>query len=164
MNHKIRWRIVELLQETEKLAYTELLEELNISKGSLNHHLTRLMEAGIIDNYAEGEFRGLYSSYYKLSAFGTDFAKGLLSSVEVTIPIQTTKSDHTRTGLILEDFDNKSSEHVYITSLLQELLSTKHESEKRNILNPQDIAKKGYFSSIMFRKMEKQQKKLPRCI
>lgn len=91
LNHDIRWRIVELIQEEETLAYTELLEKLNIQKGSLSHHLNRLMEAGILDNYAKEEFGGPYNSYYKLSRFGKDFVVGLLSSVEMTIPIEAPK-------------------------------------------------------------------------
>lgn len=88
LNHDIRWRIVELIQEEETLAYTELLKKLNIQKGSLSHHLNRLMEAGILDNYAKEEFGGPYSSYYKLSRFGEDFVAGLLSSVEMTLFIE----------------------------------------------------------------------------
>ena len=85
LDHDIRWRIVELIEETRGLSYTELLEALGIQKGSLTHHLNRLMEGGIIDNYSEKEFRGPYNSYYRLSRFGKDFLDGLLSSIEFTL-------------------------------------------------------------------------------
>lgn len=87
-----RWKIIELLQESEGLAYTELLNCLGIQKGSLSHHLSKLMEAGIIDNYSQDDFRGPYFSYYKLSQFGKDVISGLLSSVEVPIITKITKS------------------------------------------------------------------------
>jgi DNA-binding transcriptional ArsR family regulator len=85
-----RRRIVEFLQESEEMAYTELLDRLDLRKGSLNHHLNKLLEAGIIDNYAQGDFAGPYNSYYKLSRFGKDMISGILSSVEVSIVTKTT--------------------------------------------------------------------------
>ena len=88
VDHDLRWRILTLVQEKDKLAYTELLKELSIRKGSLTHHLNKLMEAGLLDNYAGEEFGDEYSSYYKLSLFGKDFIEGLLSSVQETWPFR----------------------------------------------------------------------------
>ena len=85
LDNERRWRIVELVQDNEELAYTELLRILDVRKGSLTHHLNILMEGGILDNYSKGGFGGPYSSYYRLSRFGRDFLAGLLSSVEFTI-------------------------------------------------------------------------------
>jgi DNA-binding HxlR family transcriptional regulator len=89
LSHQIRWRIIELIQEHEKLSYTEMLQRLAIHKGSLTHHLNRLMEAGMIDNYSEDGFFGPFSSYYQLSPFGKDLLMGLLSSFQFKpIPIR----------------------------------------------------------------------------
>jgi DNA-binding transcriptional ArsR family regulator len=88
LDHDTRWRIIELIQDKQKLSYTELLQGLSVRKGTLTHHLNRLMEAGIIDNFAGDDFAGPYSSYYELSRFGKDFIAGLLSSVQVLLPFQ----------------------------------------------------------------------------
>jgi len=91
LDHSLRWRIVELLQENDGSAYTELLELLKIPKGSLTHHLNRLMENGIIDNYSKEEFTGPYSSYYRLSSFGQGIIDGILSSIQMEPVIRTKK-------------------------------------------------------------------------
>ena len=91
ISHPTRWCIIELLQVNNRLAYTELLNSLNTSKGLLNHHLNKLTEAGLVDNYAQGEFGSQYSSYYSLSRFGKDFTDGLLSSVEEISVIDSSK-------------------------------------------------------------------------
>lgn len=91
LDHTLRWRIVELLQERDESAYTELLGILNIPKGSLTHHLNKLMENGIIDNYSKEEFGGPYSSYYRLSSFGKDLIAGILSSIQIESIIDTKK-------------------------------------------------------------------------
>lgn len=93
IDHNLRWHIVELLQERNESAYTELLGTLNIPKGSLTHHLNRLMENGIIDNYSKEEFGGPYSSYYRLSDFGKDLVTGILSSIQIE-PVIDTKEKH----------------------------------------------------------------------
>jgi DNA-binding transcriptional ArsR family regulator len=86
LDNNIRWRIVEMLQKREESAYTELLGVLNVPKGSLTHHLNKLMESGIIDNFSKEEFGGPFSSYYRLSSFGNDMINGILSSIQI-LPI-----------------------------------------------------------------------------
>ena len=86
LSHNTRWNIIEVLQQSD-MSYTELLKTVDIQKGSLTHHLNKLMYAGLVDNYSQGKFSGPYNSYYRLSAFGKDFLEFLLSSVEVAIPI-----------------------------------------------------------------------------
>lgn len=88
LDYDLRWRLIELIQEKEELSYTELLRKLRVKKGSLSHHLNRLMEGGILDNFSKKEFGGPYTSYYKLSQFGRDFLDGLLSSVEFGLFLQ----------------------------------------------------------------------------
>ena len=99
LSHKTRWEIIEALQQSE-LSYTELLKTIDIPKGSLNHHLIKIMEAGLIDNYSQGEFSGPYSSYYRLSSFGKNILRSLLSSVEVVIPAVITKKHIEKEDLI----------------------------------------------------------------
>jgi len=88
LDHDTRWKIVELIQEKKRLAYTELFRYLKVRKGTLTHHLNKLMENGILDNYAGENFDDPYSSYYELSRFGKDFISGLLSSIQVSLPFQ----------------------------------------------------------------------------
>jgi len=84
INHNIRWRIVELIKENGRMAYTELYMRLGVRKGSLNYHLDALMESGLLDNYASKEFGSQYNSYYEFSRFGKDFVEGILSSIVIT--------------------------------------------------------------------------------
>jgi DNA-binding transcriptional ArsR family regulator len=85
LSHRIRWRIVDLFLENESLSYTELLLRLKVRKGTLTHHLNRLMESGLIDNYSGEDFGDTFSSYYQLSSFGKDLVTGILSSVQFNV-------------------------------------------------------------------------------
>jgi len=119
LDHDLRWRIVELLQEKNESAYTELLEMLNIPKGSLTHHLDKLMENGIIDNYSKEEFGGPYSSYYRLSSFGKDIIAGILSSIQIEPVIQTKKEHAVRE---ISTFETYESGRYADFSRLEEML------------------------------------------
>lgn len=85
LSHRTRWRIVDSFLENDSLSYTELLLRLKVRKGTLTHHLNRLMESGLIDNYSGRDFGDPFSSYYQLSPFGKDLVTGILSSVQFKI-------------------------------------------------------------------------------
>ncbi len=97
LGHELRWCIVERLQQSD-LSYTELLRSIKVSKGRLTHHLNRLMESGLVDNFSQGYVKEPYSSYYRLSDFGKDFISALLISVEV-VPIRSLRSEENSTVL-----------------------------------------------------------------
>ena len=84
LSHKTRWDIIAKLQQ-QQLSYTELLNNTGMRKGSLTHHLNKLMDAGLIDNFSQGTISGPYSSYYRLSRFGKDFLTSLISSIEIPL-------------------------------------------------------------------------------
>jgi DNA-binding HxlR family transcriptional regulator len=99
LDSDLRWRIIELIYEGD-LSYTELLRKLEIRKGSLTHHLNKLIENGILDNYSMKEFGDPYNSYYRLSSFARDLIDGLLSSIKVvtfdelkSTPVELVKTD-----------------------------------------------------------------------
>jgi DNA-binding transcriptional ArsR family regulator len=86
LDHPIRWHIVELIEDEGELSYTELLSRLRIRKGSLTHHLNRLMEGGLMDNFSKNELGDSYHSYYSLSRFGQDFVNSLEYSTAIESP------------------------------------------------------------------------------
>lgn len=95
LDHHTRWRIIELIQSNQKLSYTELLQSLSVRKGTLTHHLNKLMESGIIDNYSGEEFSGPYTSYYELSRFGKDFLAALISPFKLRTLFRAVKTKDT---------------------------------------------------------------------
>lgn len=119
LGYNVRWSIIELIQKNEEMAYTELLRTLNIRKGSLTHHLNRLMETGIIDNYSKEEFGGPYSSYYQLSRFGKDLVTGLLSSIQFPLVVK----EKRRAPKIVEFRAYTPKKHIGYSGQLPELLA-----------------------------------------
>jgi DNA-binding transcriptional ArsR family regulator len=118
LDNDVRWRIVELVHENQNLSYTELLQRLWVRKGSLTHHLNRLMEAGILDNYSGENFGGSYTSYYKLSRYGRDFVAGLLSSVKVNLPFHRVASTDMMTLMKIKTCARRQNDYL-ISNFLQ---------------------------------------------
>ena len=75
-----RQEIISKLTNT-RLAYTELKNQLGFTNGNLNHHLSELIKAGIINRYLGLDEPGPYEKYYSLTNFGHDLLEGLFNSL-----------------------------------------------------------------------------------
>jgi predicted transcriptional regulator len=69
LGHKQTWSIINILQQEKQLSYTELKAKTNMQKGSLNHHLNKLMDTGLVDNFSQDIISGPYKSFYRNSNF-----------------------------------------------------------------------------------------------
>ena len=76
-----RWRILESLLTNEELSYTQILDILEIRKGSLTNHLKNLIFGNILENYTRQSIGERYDSFYKLTRFGKDLIDGLVGSL-----------------------------------------------------------------------------------
>lgn len=82
LSNGTRLEIIDLLGKAD-LSYTQLLESTRIRKGSLNNHLNKLMNAGLVNNYSKGTFSRPHKSFYRLSRYGGDFLASLLATIEI---------------------------------------------------------------------------------
>ncbi len=73
IDNEIRMQLVVELLKKDELSYTQLLNILNIRKGSLTHHLIELAKGTLIRNYAKEEVTSEYESFYSLTRFGEFF-------------------------------------------------------------------------------------------
>lgn len=74
-----RRRIIIDLHETGSLSYSKIRERIELSKGTLNYHLKKLLSAGLVRNYIDDHTEP-YSSYYEVSEFGVSIIDNLLAS------------------------------------------------------------------------------------
>jgi DNA-binding transcriptional ArsR family regulator len=72
-------------------SYTELQKALKIRKGSLTHHLKRLMKAGLVRNYSKGRLARPFDSFYTTTSFGKDLLEAIMKSFQ-PIELVPTKS------------------------------------------------------------------------
>ena len=81
LDNAIRFTILTLLSKHQELSFTELNEILKIKKGSLAHHLEKLMNAALVKNYSKKELKGPYDSYYAPTEFGKIFLSAIFESL-----------------------------------------------------------------------------------
>ena len=70
LGHANRRRIIGELQNASSMTYTELKDAVAIGKGTLNHHLTILLKAGIVRNSTEVGPSGDVHSFYEVAPLG----------------------------------------------------------------------------------------------
>jgi len=56
LNHKLRQQILKVINETEKLAVTEIYVKLRLEQSVASQHLAILRKAGIVSTKREGKF------------------------------------------------------------------------------------------------------------
>jgi DNA-binding HxlR family transcriptional regulator len=88
LGDKHRRQILIYLKEKGALAYSELQSITSLEKGTLNHHLERMMTGAVIRNF-RGEFpTSQYNSYYELSGIGRRLVESIFAAF--TPPVQST--------------------------------------------------------------------------
>ncbi|HBL83975.1 MAG: transcriptional regulator [Clostridiales bacterium GWF2_38_85] len=75
-----RLMILEMLQSGEKCA-CKILEEMNIAQSTLSHHMTILVDSGIVSARKDGKW-----TRYSLSEEGIKYAKDLLNQLTTIKP------------------------------------------------------------------------------
>jgi DNA-binding transcriptional ArsR family regulator len=80
LGDKNRREILIHLKNKGALAYSELQVATSLEKGTLNHHLERLMAGALIRNYRGESPANQYSSFYELSSIGGRLIENILES------------------------------------------------------------------------------------
>lgn len=83
--NKTRRQILLTLLDKSSLSYSEIKNNFQISKGTLNHHLHILVRSGLIRNFAVSSPGDPYKSYYTMTNFGHKFLDGLRQTLEPKI-------------------------------------------------------------------------------
>lgn len=63
VNHKLRQRIIELLEENEKMTVTEIYIKLRLEQSVASQHLAILRRAGVVNTERQGKY-----IYYSLNS------------------------------------------------------------------------------------------------
>jgi len=77
LDNDYRTAIFVALYKDGELSFSELLNELGISKAKLNYHLGKLMESGLVHHYFKHELGAENYSFYNISALGQSFFENL---------------------------------------------------------------------------------------
>jgi predicted transcriptional regulator len=91
LDNEYRQRILLILNEEEKLSFSEISERINISRPLLANHLKKLSRTLLIDHFYEHAVGNEEFSYYKISSFG----KALLGNMFGTLYFKKTKTEIT---------------------------------------------------------------------
>jgi len=60
-----------------EFSYSEILDQFDLKKGTLTHHIHHLISSGLIRNFTKKIPKSRHTSYYELSDFGCRFIDGL---------------------------------------------------------------------------------------
>jgi len=80
LRSKHRRRILIDLRESNHLSYSEILQQTNLQKGTLNYHLKKLVSAGMIRNFLLDRQVSPYTSYYEVSELGKNVVEGFFNA------------------------------------------------------------------------------------
>lgn len=72
-----RRKIILALTEKNEFSYSDILDQFELKKGTLTHHLHHLISSGLIRNFTKKIPQSRHTSYYELSDFGNRFINGL---------------------------------------------------------------------------------------
>ena len=72
-----RRRIILALTAKSEFSYSEILDQFELKKGTLTHHIHHLISSGLIRNFTKNIPTTRHTSYYELTDFGCRFINGL---------------------------------------------------------------------------------------
>lgn len=82
LTDETRRRILLSLLEKDSISYSQIRKNFQIKKGTLNHHLHKLVSSGLIRNFSIKSPANPYNSYYMVTDFGRKFIEGLRQTLE----------------------------------------------------------------------------------
>ena len=97
LNGETRRKLVLSLLDKDARSYSQIKNEFNIKKGTLNHHLLRLVSAGLIRNFTRKVPESQYTSFYELTDFGRKFIGGLCQTLKPPVVQRTITHQSTTT-------------------------------------------------------------------
>jgi predicted transcriptional regulator len=93
LDNEHRQRILLILNEAEKLSFSEISEKVGISRPLLANHLRKLGSTLLIDHFYEHEVGNEEFSYYRISPFG----KALIGNIFGTLYFRQLETEITLT-------------------------------------------------------------------
>lgn len=108
LSDKHRRQILINLKRRGVLAYSELLQATSLDKGTLNHHVEKLMMGALIRNFRGESPASQYSSFYELSNIAQRLVDNIFDSF--TPVDQLADTTDSASGVIL---DNRVKESDY---------------------------------------------------
>jgi len=80
LGDRSRRKILFVLESRGEAAYSELQTATSLKKGTLNHHLEKLMAGALIRNFRGGSPVSQYSSFYELTTIGHELLENISKS------------------------------------------------------------------------------------
>jgi len=108
---KHRRQILIHLKENGPLAYSELVTQTSLEKGTLNHHLEKLMAGALIRNFKGASPVNQYSSFYELSSIAIKLVDNVFNSFAFDDPSMDTidSASEFASSLIVDDPNDESA-------------------------------------------------------
>jgi len=86
LSEDARLAVVLVLLKNGEMTFSELSRVLNMSSSNLTHHLKKLIQAALIENFFQRKEDSDEYSFYRATLLAEDFTKNLLKSQEVVTP------------------------------------------------------------------------------
>jgi DNA-binding HxlR family transcriptional regulator len=99
LTDETRRKILLSLIERDAASYSQMQNGFQIKKGTLNHHLHKLVSAGLIRNFSIYSPVNPYNSYYAITDFGRKLVEGFRQTLEPKIVRRTMTFQGTATML-----------------------------------------------------------------
>ena len=86
LSEDARLAIVVVLLKNGEMTFSELSRVLNMSSSNLTHHLKKLIQAALIENFFQRKEDSDEYSFYRATLLAEDFTRNMLQSQEVVTP------------------------------------------------------------------------------
>jgi DNA-binding transcriptional ArsR family regulator len=85
LGDKNRRQILISLNNSCRLAYSQILQLTGLEKGTLNHHLEKLVSGALVRNFRGDSPASVYTSFYELSPIGHRLVDQIFGAFEPSI-------------------------------------------------------------------------------
>lgn len=119
-----RQAILVLLTKNEEMPFSDLQNQLRISKLTLNYHLKNLYSTGLTDHYFRHELGSTKYSYYAITNLGKRVLSKLIEALIPPTPFQKMKSEGTFEEYSVIARTSALCESEYVQSDKEEILKT----------------------------------------
>lgn len=86
LSEDARLAIVIILLKNGEMTFSELSRLLNISSSNLTHHLKKLIQAALIENFFQRKEDSEEYSFYRATLLAEDFTRNMLRSQQAVTP------------------------------------------------------------------------------
>jgi DNA-binding transcriptional ArsR family regulator len=84
LSEKSRLAILLVLLKNDEMTFSELSRTLDMSSSKLTHHLKKLVQAALVENYFQRKADSEEYSFYKPTLLAEDFARNMLGILDYT--------------------------------------------------------------------------------